>query len=232
MDAFGSARPVLATCAYVLAYAAGITAFAVMARRRGMATDGVAILALGGLLGGAAGAQVTQLLVEGTPGKSLLGGVITGVLAVLYAKSRLGIRRSTGDLFAFAIAIGEAVGRIGCLFAGCCYGKAAQVAWAVHDHDAWRHPTQLYSSLAALVTLGVLVTLERRRTLPEGSLLYVQCGLLCVSRFAIEFWREGSLAALGLTTVQFVCIAGLAFCAFRLLAAVRRALPAPLPATA
>jgi phosphatidylglycerol:prolipoprotein diacylglycerol transferase len=99
-------RAVLSTTFYVLAYGAGIAAFAAMARRRGLATDGIAFLAAAGLLGGALGAQVTQLAFGGIPGKSLLGGVACGFVAVLYAKRRLGIRRPTGDLFAFAIATG------------------------------------------------------------------------------------------------------------------------------
>ena len=226
MDLPDNLRLAVSIAIYACAYAAGIGAFALMAKRRGMATDGIAVLATAAMLGGVAGAQITQLLFGGVPGKSLLGGVAVGFAAVLYAKERLGIRRSTGDLFAVGLAAGEALGRIGCFFAGCCYGKAATVAWAVYQHDAWRHPTQLYSSFAAVCTLLVLVALERRKTLPEGALIYVQLMLLSSTRFVIEFWREGTVAALGLTTVQAVCIAGFAFCAWRLATMLRERTPA------
>jgi phosphatidylglycerol:prolipoprotein diacylglycerol transferase len=216
LDGSDAQRPILATLFYVLAYLVGISAFAVMARRRGVATDGVAILALAGLLGGALGAQVFELLLGGVPGKSLLGGVAAGYLAVVYAKRRLGIRRPTGDLFAVALAAGEAMGRIGCLFAGCCYGKITTVAWAVHDHGAWRHPTQIYSSLAALGTLVTLVILERRHALPENGLFYVQGLLLCASRFGIEFYRDVPVVLVGLTLAQLACVAGLGFFGWRL----------------
>jgi hypothetical protein len=89
-------------------------------------------------LGDAIGAQVLQSVFGGIPGKSLLGGVAVGYAAVVYAKRQLGIRRPTGDLFAVALAAGEAVGRVGCFFAGCCYGKVTTVPWAVHNHGAWR----------------------------------------------------------------------------------------------
>jgi phosphatidylglycerol:prolipoprotein diacylglycerol transferase len=214
-------RPESARPQRVFAYAVGIAAFAIMARRRGIATDGIAVLASAGLLGGALGAQVLQSALGGIPGKSLLGGVAAGYVAGVYAKRRLGIRRPTGDLFAVALAAGEAVGRLGCFFAGCCYGKVTTVAWAVYDHGAWRHPTQLYSALAAAATLGVLVVVERRRALPENGLFYVQGVLLCTSRFAIDFVRDVPVVIAGLTTAQLACAAGVTFFGWRLIRLMR-----------
>jgi phosphatidylglycerol:prolipoprotein diacylglycerol transferase len=208
---------------YAFAYAAGIGAFALMARRRGIATDGIAFLAAAGLLGGALGAQITQLLFGGVPGKSLLGGVACGYLAVVYAKRRLGIRRPTGDLFAFAIAAGEAIGRIGCYFAECCYGKVTSLPWAVFEHGALRHPTQLYASAGAIFTLAILIALERRRTLPENGIFYVQGMMMCGFRFALDFVRDVPTLAFGLTTAQLAAAAGLAFFATRFVLLARRA---------
>jgi phosphatidylglycerol:prolipoprotein diacylglycerol transferase len=223
MDAMPVAeRTTISIAFYVLAYAAGIVAFALMARRRGIATDGIAFLAAAGLLGGALGAQITQVLFGGVPGKSLLGGVACGYLAVVYAKRKLGIRRPTGDLFAFAIATGEAIGRIGCYFAECCYGKVTSLPWAVYEHGAMRHPTQLYASAGAIVTLAILVALERRRALPENGIFYVQGMLMCGFRFALDFAREVPTVAFGLTTAQLAAAAGLVFFATRFVLIVRR----------
>jgi phosphatidylglycerol:prolipoprotein diacylglycerol transferase len=208
----------------VLAYAIGIAAFSWMARRRGMATDGIAYLAGAGLLGGALGAQVTQLMFGGVPGKSLLGGVACGYLAVVYAKRRLGIRRPTGDLFAVAIAAGEAVGRIGCFFAGCCYGKETTLPWAVYEHGALRHPTQLYAAAGAALTLLVIVALERRRALPENGIFFVQGALMCAFRFAVDFARDVPAVAAGLTTAQIAAALGFAFFAWRFAKLARRGL--------
>ena len=185
-------RTVGAGIAYAIAYLAAVGAFAWMAKRRGLATEGIRALAGAALVGGLIGANLAQLLIAGAIGKTILGGFAGGYLAVVLAKRHLGIRRPTGDLFAVAFCVGEALGRIGCFIGGCCYGKVANVAWAVEDHGGWRHPTQLYLSLAALGTLAVLLAIEKRRALPENGLFYVQGLLFCVARLAIQPYREAS----------------------------------------
>jgi hypothetical protein len=118
----------------------------------------------------------------------VLGAIAGGYLSVVLYKRHLGIERPTGDLFAVALCAGEAIGRWGCFFGGCCYGKPSHAAWAVWQHGAWRHPTQIYLSLASLLILGCLLLLER--TDPrENALFYFQGLLYCVSRFVIEFFR-------------------------------------------
>jgi len=215
-------RIISAGVAYALAYAVGLALFVWMARRRGLATAGVRFVVIAGIAGGLAGALIGQLLAGGSSGKTILGGIAGGYLVVVLAKRRIGLHRPLGDLFAVAIAGGEAVGRWGCFLGGCCYGKIATVAWAVEEHGAWRHPTQLYSSAAAAMTLAVLIALERRRTLPENGLFYVQGALLCASRFTIEFYREPGVVIGPMTSAQWACLAGFVFFALRLSALARR----------
>jgi phosphatidylglycerol:prolipoprotein diacylglycerol transferase len=210
-----SARTIGAAIAYACAYGAGLALFAMMARRRGVATAGIWLIMQAGLIGGLAFAGLTQLVFTGTPGKTLLGGVAGGYLCVVLAKRYLGISRPTGDLWAVAIAGGEAVGRIGCFIGGCCFGKAAGVAWAVHDHGALRHPTQLYMAAAAALVLALLLVLDRYR-LPENSLFYVQGVLFCATRLGIEFYRDGAHQYAGLTFAQWACIVGLTFFLWKL----------------
>ncbi len=204
-------RDVLAGAVYTAAYACALVLFAWMARRRGFSRRDASGLALAGLIGGLIGANVAQVLVEGTLGKTLLGGIAGGYLTIVFVKRELGIRRATGDLFAVALAGGEAIGRLGCFVAGCCFGKATQVPWAVYDHGTWRHPTQLYLALAATVVFAVLLALEFRARLPNGALFALQGTLLCGSRFAIEFYRDAPAPAFGLTAAQFACIGGVVF---------------------
>src|ERR1700693_5511408 len=180
-------RWLLAAPIYALAYGVAILVFHWMARRRGLDTAGIRLLMGAGLIGGLIGANVAQLVLAGAPGKTIEGGIAGGFIAVVLLKRRLGIVRPVGDLFAPAIALGEAIGRIGCFVGGCCYGKVATVAWAVHDHDELRHPTQLYMSAGAALTFAVLIALERRRILPENGLFYVQIALFCALRFSVEF---------------------------------------------
>jgi phosphatidylglycerol---prolipoprotein diacylglyceryl transferase len=208
-------RMVIAAFIYGCAYLTGLALFAWMAQRRGIATAGVFTLMQVGLLGGLASAGLIQLLVTAAPGKTLLGAIAGGYLSVVLAKRALGIRRPTGDLWAVALAGGEAVGRIGCLIGGCCFGKVTSVAWAMHDHGAARHPTQLYLSAAALLTLVVLLVLDRYR-LPENTLFYLQGTMLCALRFGIEFFRDGAPQVAGLSVAQWACVAGVAFFGWRL----------------
>jgi phosphatidylglycerol:prolipoprotein diacylglycerol transferase len=201
---------------YALAYAVGLAAFALMAQRRRIATSGVGAVSVAGLLGGLAGANLAQWLTTGSGGKSVLGGIAGGYLAVVLYKRHLGLRRPTGDLFAVALSAGEAVGRFGCLVGGCCYGVETSVPWAVYQHGAWRHPTQLYLALLALLILAVLLRIELHAPLPENGLLYAQGTLYSVGRFLVEFFRVGPPLALGLTAAQWACLAGFVFFGSRL----------------
>jgi phosphatidylglycerol:prolipoprotein diacylglycerol transferase len=218
-------RWMMAAPLYALAYAVAAAVFWWMARRRGMATDRIARIMGAGLIGGLVGANLLQLLATGLPGKTIEGGILGGWLAVVWAKRVLGVTRPTGDLFALAIPAGEAIGRIACFVGGCCYGKIAGVAWAVHDRGAFRHPTQLYLMLAAAICFAVLLTVEQRLRLPDNGLFYLGGMLFCVDRFAVEFFRDVSATPAGLTLAQIGCWAGFAIFAWRFAALGRREAP-------
>lgn len=203
---------------YAAAYAVGMLAFAFMAHRRGLNTAGVRAVSIAGLLGGLLGANIAQWFLGGEAGKTILGGIAFGYLTVVLYKRHIGLRRPLGDLFAVALAAGEAVGRWGCFVGGCCYGREvshSSLTWAVWQHGAYRHPAQVYSSLASLAILGILLWREYRRPLPENGLFFLQGMLCCLARFAIEFVREGAIFAAGLTLAQWGCVAGFAFFAVR-----------------
>ena len=208
-------RWLIAAPIYACAYAVAALVFWQMARRRGMAMDGIARVMAAGLIGGLAGANLLQLLATGLPGKTIEGGILGGWLAVIWMKHRLGITRPTGDLFALALPAGEAIGRIACFVGGCCYGKVASVAWALHDHNGWRHPAQLYSSVGAALCFALLYWVARRCPLPENGLFYLGGILFCIDRFAIDFYRDVGLTPLGVTVAQVACAGGAIFFAFK-----------------
>ena len=129
------------------------------------------------------------------------GGLIAAVLVCIYQlrKHQLPLWTSA-DLFAPGIALGYMVGRLGCLMAGCCYGKQTTVAWAITFTDPAAnlnvgtplnvplHPTQIYESLFHAAWVVILVYLTRRGLLRYQRLkLYLLA--YCVYRFAIEFIR-------------------------------------------
>jgi phosphatidylglycerol:prolipoprotein diacylglycerol transferase len=200
-----------------LGYCVGSAVFALAARRRGVATEGMGWVALAGLMGGVLGAKLAEWVFAGVPagalgwdpragGRTLLGGVAGGWLAVEAAKAALGIRRSTGDLFAVALPAGEAVGRLGCFVNGCCHGTPALLPWSVFQHDAWRHPAQLYAAAGAAAILAAVLTLRPR--LPrEGDLFRAFCVLFGAARFAVEFSRERTILAGGLSAAQWAALA-------------------------
>ena len=64
-------------------------------------------------------------------GKTVLGGIAGGFLGVEIAKKKIGYPYSTGDAFALAIPLGHAIGRVGCLLGGCCYGTVCELPWAI-----------------------------------------------------------------------------------------------------
>lgn len=204
----------------MVGYAVAAMVFYLAARQRRLATEGIGIVALAGLCGGVLGARLTEWVLvhshEWTAqptaffnpqagGKTIIGGVLCGWIAVEIAKWRLGIRRSTGDMFALALPAGEAVGRIGCLLNGCCFGTTTAVPWAIYQHQAWRHPAQLYSAFVALVLFTLLCHL-RSRLEREGDLFRLYLVLYGASRFAIEFLRDRQIAFGGLSAAQWVCL--------------------------
>jgi phosphatidylglycerol:prolipoprotein diacylglycerol transferase len=215
-----STQQALGTVFTTAAYGVGAIVFYLAARQRRLATEGMGWLALAGLCGGIVGAKLTEwvlmhpalltsqplaLLNPSLGGRTLIGGVLAGWLCVEIAKWRLGIRRSTGDLFALALPAGEAIGRIGCFFNGCCFGVPSDSAITVWQHDAWRHPTQLYMAFVAAAMFVVLWQL-RNRMHQEGDLFKLYLVLWGSSRFVMEFLRQRDVAAGGLSTAQWVCM--------------------------
>jgi phosphatidylglycerol---prolipoprotein diacylglyceryl transferase len=203
-----------------LGYGAGALVFYLEARRRGLATAGVRRVAVAGLAGGIVGAKLTQWLLASwlvftqhpeaildpaNGGRTIIGGIVGGWMAVELAKRWLGIRRSTGDLFAIALAAGEAVGRIGCFFNSCSVGTVSAVPWAVFQQGAWRHPAQLYTSITAAGLL--LLLLRLRGALPrEGDLFRLYLVLFGLTRFGLEFFRERTIFYGGLSMAQWACL--------------------------
>ncbi len=101
-----------------------------------------------------------------------------------------------GDIMAPSIALGQSIGRLGCLSAGCCYGKPTELPWAVTftNPDSLAltgvplHPTQLYESLGAFA-LFIALFAYRKKTSFEGQLFWLYVLGYSVLRFAIEFFR-------------------------------------------
>lgn len=144
-------------------------------------------------------------------GKTIVGGLLGGWLAVEAVKFATGIRSRTGDLFAVPLCVGIAIGRIGCFIAGLAddtYGKPTSLPWAVDFGDGiGRHPAQIYEILF-LILLGVF--LARRAPRREGARFRIFMGAYLGWRFLIDFIKPQPLVA-GLNLIQWACVAGILF---------------------
>jgi phosphatidylglycerol---prolipoprotein diacylglyceryl transferase len=145
-------------------------------------------------------------------GQTIVGGLIGGWLGVEWQKRQIGIRQPTGDLFAIPIALGAAVGRIGCFLSGLpdgTYGVPASVPWAIDFGDGIpRHPTALYESAFMFVLAFALMRLERRAALGELFLGLIAAYL--AFRAVVDFWKPGVALVAGLTAIQLACVLGVA----------------------
>jgi phosphatidylglycerol:prolipoprotein diacylglycerol transferase len=109
------------------------------------------------------------------------------------------------DLAAPYVALGHAIGRVGCLLNGCCYGKP--VAWGLvfPSFDVAVHPTQVYMSLTQLV-IFVLLRIAASRNFRDGQIFVWYLLLSSIDRFFIEFFRADHLLYAGLSIFQYVCL--------------------------
>jgi prolipoprotein diacylglyceryltransferase len=142
-------------------------------------------------------------------GKTIIGGLLGGWLAVEVAKKLGGIKRRTGDLFALPLCVGIGVGRIGCFVAGLAddtYGKPTTLPWAVDFGDGiGRQPVQVYEILF-LILLGFVVSTKAK--LPVGARFRLFMGSYLTWRIAIDFLKPQPLIE-GMNLIQWSCLVGI-----------------------
>jgi phosphatidylglycerol:prolipoprotein diacylglycerol transferase len=198
------------------AYLLGLWMAATRARRAGLDANKVLDLGIWVIIAALVGAKALLFIVDFEQftsswqefttllrsGGVFYGGLIAAVLVCIYQlrKHRLPLWTS-GDLFAPGIALGYMVGRLGCLMAGCCFGKPTDVSWAITFTDPVAnlnvgtplnvplHPTQLYESTTGLMILLLLILAERVWRGFPGRTFWLFVLLYSVSRFVIEFYR-------------------------------------------
>ena len=218
----------------VAAYLLGLQFALVRARTRGLDSQRVMDLGIWIIISALVGAKLLLFVVDfrqftGSPrdllGLARSGGVFYGGLIAAVAVALLYLRRhtlplwTTTDVFAPGIALGHVVGRLGCLLAGCCFGRETSVPWAITFHDPAAlaqgtplgvplHPTQLYEAGAEALILVFLLATERRGRPFPGRTFWSYMFLYGISRFIIEFYRGDSRGLVFgvLSTSQFVSI--------------------------
>lgn len=196
---------------------------------RGRLDERLGWVVVGALLGGAVAAPLGNLLwaklaiapeqplehLAATAGRSILGGLAGAYAGAVLAKRLAGYRRRTGDLFAPAVALGMAVGRIGCFLTE-QIGTPTSLPWgiSVEAPTAARipacpgclagvpmHPSFLYEIGFHAIAFVVLLRV-RGRPHPEGELLTGYLLAYGLFRFAVEFVRGNHVVLAGLTGSQ------------------------------
>ena len=205
--------------------------------RRGLDPEDAWSIVLWAAVGGIAGSRLLAILADwrtfvlhpigsifSGSGFVWYGGLIGGFVSVTIFLRRRSIPWLVGvDSIAPALAIGQAIGRIGCQVAGDGdWGKPTSLPWgmqypnAIVGWGAWLrdsglpvetrvHPAPVYETLAYSAIFCLLWSL-RRRELPDGSLLWIYFVTSSIARFAIESVRVEPVVAAGLTQAQWIAI--------------------------
>lgn len=156
------------------------------------------------------GPRCFEVLKVWTGGLVFYGGFLGAVAASVAFCRRKGLSfLQIADTLIPSVAVGQCLGRIGCLAAGCCWGKPCALPWGVHlpaNSMAWKgqleaglidkwaettlaiHPTQLYESVATLLIFGLLV-LWRTRKRYDGEVLLLYLFVYPLARSVIEVFR-------------------------------------------
>lgn len=200
-----------------LALVAGVGLFLHEIRKHNVPREHNLTILLASLVGGVIGAKLpyvfwnVSLFLEGVrdpeilfSGRTILGGLLGGTLAVRLVKHHLGLCARRGDFMVPGIALGIVIGRIGCFLRGCCYGTVTALPWGVDFGDGLhRHPTELYE---ALVCVGWFVYSRRQEKTGTGRLFDRFMASYFALRFLMEFIRVEPSLFLGLTAFQLVCV--------------------------
>lgn len=140
-------------------------------------------------------------------GKTIVGGLIGGFLAVYIIKRVLKINIKTGNDIAAPAALGMAIGRLGCFFGGCCYGiEAPRILGFDFGDGIFRFPTQLYELFFDLGLFILFLYLKKTRVLRPGILFRYLLNSYLIFRFFLEFIRESDRAFFGISYYQIICL--------------------------
>ncbi len=217
-----------------LAFLLGIRVAQSRARRRGVSPDLILDLSLYLLLGAIAGSRLFHVIAnwgdyraapaaafkiwEG--GLSFQGGVIGAILfALWFLRARRLSFWPLADIVMPSVALGQALGRIGCYLNGCCFGAPTDLPWGVtFPPDSFAaaefgpvhhiHPIQLFSASADLAVFVLLLLFSRRSRLAGAT--FCLYGVLAGGvRFGLEFLRGDEPRILGPLTLYHLMSAGI-----------------------
>ncbi len=142
-----------------------------------------------------AGRPIGEVFMVWRGGLVYYGGLVGASAACLiYAGIKQLPLWKVADILTPSVALGHALGRIGCLMNGCCYGRACNLPWAIHfpaGHETYPngvHPTQIYEALLNLGLYAALAVLYRRKRF-DGQIFAIYLVSYAVVRSFVELFR-------------------------------------------
>jgi prolipoprotein diacylglyceryltransferase len=181
-------------------------------------------------------------------GKSIIGGIAGGYVAIKLNKKALNYHISTGDCYAAAIPLAMAIGRVGCFLSELPLGKPTSLPWGISASEEAakhfavcpycqqkQHPSMIYEIIFHL-TAFALILRYRDRVIVRGDTLKLYLLVAAIFRFLVEFVRANPEQFFGLTGPQIVLIPLTGLLAYHFVRQWRRGVyrmplpPAPVPA--
>jgi phosphatidylglycerol---prolipoprotein diacylglyceryl transferase len=243
---------------------AGLALYYFELRRRDMLSWRIVCISIAAIVGGGIGARTITAWEHlsyyrnfaGVPlsylithsGKSIIGGIAGGYLAIVLSKRALGYRHSTGDCYAAAIPLALVIGRIGCFLSELPLGTPTNLPWGLRASEAAAsqfarcpgctekmHPSMIYEIIFHLIALAAIVR-YRQHVPVQGDTLKLYLLASALFRFLVEFVRANPEQVGGLSGPQIVLIPLTALLAWHFARNWRRGLyrmpSAPLAANA
>jgi len=161
-------------------------------------------------------ANPLEILMIWKGGLVFYGGFISALVCglVFLKRNKIPVLKTCDHIIPY-LALGHAIGRIGCFLNGCCFGKPTNLPWGMIfpggsiAGDTYSnihiHPTQLYSVYTNFLIFAILLLFGNWKKF-DGQILYLYFILYSVSRFLIEFVRVEPQVLFGLTMSQVVCV--------------------------
>lgn len=207
-----------------IAITIGLLIYLLQMKRDGVKNSNALYLVIFALVGGTIGSKIPIILLYWDEfnqkpypieallsGKTILGGLIGGMVSVFLAKKLFKIKDRMGNYIAIPVVISMAIGRVGCFLRGCCYGKPTHLPWGVDFGDhIMRHPTQLYEMLFD-ICLAIYLIIRKKKGVKPGTLFRIFLNCYMSFRFFIEFIRVEKVFWMGLTDFQLLCVVSLIY---------------------
>lgn len=149
-------------------------------------------------------------------GKTIVGGLLGGLLFVEIAKKIMHCTKSSGDLITFPIILGLIIGRIGCFLSGLkdgTHGMQTSLPWGIDLGDGvLRHPVQIYEILFLILLFFIIQSYEKYyKNFSDGNKFISFLFPYLVFRFLVEFIKPISIFFIGLSAIQIACLIGILY---------------------